>query len=179
MENLRSQTTFVAGIHGSGKGRLCKQISTHNGSFHVTASSLIKRGASLGPHKRVEDAVENQQILIKEHQKLCHLQDRVLLDGHFCLLNSDGEIKRLPVDVFRALKVSKVILVICQPNSVYRRLIERDGTAHDQTINEIKEFQNQEIEHARFVTDTLDLPMLTVDSEQEDRASTVLEFLGS
>lgn len=171
-------SVFVAGVHGSGKSTLCDEVGPRIGAPCVTASSLIKRAKSMGSGKAVSDVADNQAILISEFRNLSKANTRIILDGHFCLLNQEGEIEELPADVFRLLSIKKIVVVTAEPQVIYERLLARDGSTHGLEVSAIEEFQRAELKNARDVSDELGLPLIEVDSSDGRGAiDAVVEFL--
>ena len=175
MANL---SVFVAGVHGSGKSTLCDEVSRLIGAPFVTASSLIKRAKSMGIEKSVSNVEYNQAILISEFRNLSNANSRIILDGHFCLLNQDGEIEELSANVFRQLSIKQIVLVIAAPPVIYERLLARDGTTHGLEVATIEAFQRAELKNARNVSNELGLPLIEVDSSDGHGAvDAVVDFL--
>lgn len=89
---------LVGGIHGVGKTTLCKYIEKEFGLSHYSSSALIsKLKKKQFTDKRIENIDSNQDFLI---EALCNMNlknQEYLLDGHFCLLNKNGEIVNIPV----------------------------------------------------------------------------------
>ena len=84
---------FVAGIHGVGKTYLASHAASGSGMTHTSASKLIKeeRGqATWSADKRVAEVDANQQALAKAIRRHNELGIKLLLDGHFVLLNNAG-----------------------------------------------------------------------------------------
>lgn len=57
---------FIGGIHGVGKGKICKEISLYTGLTHFTASQILKwEEISEEGNKLVENISSTQDRLIK------------------------------------------------------------------------------------------------------------------
>ena len=80
-----------------------------------------------------------------------------LLDGHFCLLNADGEITRIPEDTFTQLNPDAIVLLTEDPDIIAQRRFQRDHVEHKPS--EIAQFQNAEIEYAKEVAKKLNVPL--------------------
>lgn len=90
MESNRN-IIFIGGIHGVGKGTICKEISSNTGLIHFTASEILKwEEISERGNKFVGNIASTQGRLINGLKKLIKNNKKYILDGHFCLLNSDG-----------------------------------------------------------------------------------------
>ena len=56
---------FIGGIHGVGKGTICKEISLKTGLIHITASQILKwEDISNLDNKRVENIASTQERLM-------------------------------------------------------------------------------------------------------------------
>lgn len=178
MKRNPSLTIFVAGIHGVGKSTLCGELAPRVGAYHVTASSLIGKAKKLGASKAVPDIEDNQTLLVKEYEKLSARHPRVLLDGHFCLLDECNRVEPLEVGLFRDLGVKKIVVAHCAPQLIHDRIMARDESAHPLNILGIESFQQAELEHAEAVADRLSVPLLLVDtSELALAVDAVMDFV--
>jgi len=119
---------FVSGIHGAGKGTLCAQLNSELGLPVYSCSELIKQNSEyVEDSKVVTTAERNQEALIRGLEKV--KEDRLLLDGHFCLIGKEEEIIVLDDLVFDTISPVAVINVICDATIVHERLLKRDGKA--------------------------------------------------
>jgi len=154
---------FVAGIHAVGKSTVCKSISHEMGIPHYTASQIIreeKSSAVSESSKLVTDVADNQRILIQGASRLLE-QGRFLLDGHFTMRRKlDGGIEPIHADVFRDLRVGRVVVFIDDPEAIAKRMHERDGVLHP--VEMFRSHQDAEMSHAKHVSETLGLPMTTL-----------------
>ncbi|MGJ0483728.1 MAG: ATP-binding protein [Methylomicrobium sp.] len=121
---------FIAGVHGVGKTYLASQLPATFGLIHTSASKLIKEELTMsnwGVDKRVNDVDVNQIALAAAVQRYNAAGTRLLLDGHFVLLNSEDNFLRLDIEVFNSLNLDGVVLLEADPNVIARRIFERDG----------------------------------------------------
>lgn len=155
---------FIGGIHGSGKGTICKLITENQVINHLTASEVLKwTDISSQEDKKVNDINETQDRLITNLKKIVKDDERYLLDGHYCLLNKDNEPEKVPIQTFIDINPSKLIAVYADPWIIKERLEKRDSKIYD--INLIKKFQDLELEYAQEVSKILNVKILTLDSE--------------
>lgn len=158
---------FIAGIHGVGKGTLCKILSSRLHLYFYSCSNIIKANSNyVEKGKGVKDAKGNQSSLLIGISKL--ESDKVALDGHFCLLNSVGDIVELDYDVFDCINPKKVITVTCDANEVRNRLINRDGVSPDAAL--LNEFQQRELKRSIEFSSSRNLPHFTYHSGDEVEA---------
>lgn len=170
---------FVAGIHAVGKSTACKVVSGEFGIPHFTASQIIrdeKSSAVSANSKLVADVADNQRLLVQGVSRL--LEDgHLLLDGHFTMRRqSDGDIEAIHVDVFRELRVGSVVLFTDHPAEISRRMRARDGVSHP--VEMLQSHQNAEIAHAKYVADTLGLPIVTLQAFDTNGMARVMSSWG-
>lgn len=151
---------FVSGIHGVGKNYLCNKLKETTGIRHYSASEIIstQKEKSFSANKLVENIDENQECLLPVVEYLKTKCNLFLLDGHFCLTNDSGVIQRVPLKVFESLAPEAIILLTAEPEVIAERRKKRDGISLD--LNNLKDFQNMEIEYAKEVAQRLNIPLI-------------------
>ena len=84
---------FIAGVHGVGKGYLCSFAKDDFGVTHVSASELIKNNSNIkfDNSKLTATPDKNQSILLTALNALKSKVSNILLDGHFTLINKNGD----------------------------------------------------------------------------------------
>lgn len=171
-------TIFVAGVHGVGKTFATKPACQKLGLVHATASQLIKeeRGqATWDAAKVVSDVDQNQAALISAARRIRESGATLVVDGHFVLRLAPGSHKRLPVQVFRALDCSSVLLI----RSPVPVLLERLQARQDMSWSEVEltEFSKAEDAHGAEVAMALGIPLKILDSPSVQEVETWLERL--
>lgn len=174
-------TIFLAGAHGVGKTYLAHRTALRLGVQHVTASELIKeeRGRATWTHdRRVHQVAENQEALIAAVARRGSACQPLLLDGHFVLRGSAGQLVELGLDVFARLHVAAVVLIEAPDEIVAERLASRGGPCAE--LSSIRALATAERAHARRVCSLLGLPLVSLDSPSEEQfAQTVERLLGA
>ncbi|EWH05516.1 hypothetical protein AT00_14915 [Pseudoalteromonas lipolytica SCSIO 04301] len=152
---------FVSGIHGSGKGTLCAQLSSITGISNHSCSQIIKDNSNYVEHSKfVSKAEENQTILL---HGISNLKDTsFLLDGHFCLLAKDHSIIEIDDTIFIKMSPTKIIHVVCNEKIIEKRLKDRDGNSIDLSI--LKEMQHKETVKAKELACKLGIPIYEYNS---------------
>jgi adenylate kinase len=152
---------FIGGIHGVGKTSLCKDLSDRYNMPHYSASQLIseEKKEVYSQNKLIPDIVQNQDFLSASINRL-GISDWFLLDGHFCLLNQESEITRIPLNTFRNISPNSIIVLTDSISSIQDRFSQRDSYRFDHHL--LQSFQNKEIEYAEEVSSELLIPSLTV-----------------
>lgn len=148
---------FIAGVHGVGKGTYATKIM-HSKFTHYSCSDLIhKMNKQVYAEKIVEDINDNQYILNNAINLFVKEKD-VIYDGHFVLINNNRELEKIPMEVYRKMDLSEIIVLIAEPYIIKNRLIKRDIKTW-MTDEEIDKFQNLEIEYAMQVANELKIPI--------------------
>lgn len=152
---MRGNIIFIGGIHGVGKGTLCKNVASALNMVHLTASEVLKwSDFSEDPsNKRVKDIHSTQDRLIENLNRIVQPNQTYLLDGHFCLQNAEGIIEKVPDNIFIGINPIKIILVTEDPEEIAIRLFQRDGKEYD--VQLLKRMQGIEKEHALHVSKIL------------------------
>jgi adenylate kinase len=169
---------FIAGVHGVGKTTLCNALVARFSIEHFSASNLIakEREEEHLRSKQVENIAGNQDYLVVALNKYLNSTNWYLLDGHFCLLNKDNKITRIPYSTYEGIAPSAILVLVDKPENIYARLDSRDSIRHDLSL--LKSFQEQEILYAEYIRDKLSIPYLMSNSiENKDEIFTFIESL--
>lgn len=160
---------FLAGIHGVGKTHLGRPVAERLRIRFAIASQLIReeRGRSTWSSDRFAAEIDDNQLaLIKAIQRLSQSRGVVLLDGHFVLKNTRGEIVPLSIEVFRQLELSGAVLMKNAPGVIAERLLKRSGANYD--LQEIADLQTAEEGHATVVCSTLGISLCCLSMPTEE-----------
>nr|WP_298655519.1 ATP-binding protein [uncultured Flavobacterium sp.] len=123
---------FIGGIHGVGKGTICKKIASKTDLIHITASEILKWDEiSSSDNKLVNNISSTQERLINGLKSLIKNDKRYLLDGHFCLLNSNGIPCKIDEDTFDSINPKIISIVIDDIGKIVDRLEKRDNKKYD------------------------------------------------
>ena len=140
----------------------------------MSASEIIKWKDP--KEKKVEDVPSNQNLLVENLQKLVDIDRPYLLDGHFCLMNSQDEIERVPMQTFQDINPEMIILLVEDLNVILQRLKERDDKRYDP--KHIKLLLENEISWARNAADKLGVEIYIIKvSEYEKVKSVIADFV--
>lgn len=171
---MRGNLIFIGGIHGVGKGTLCKNVASVLNMVHLTASEVLKwSDFSEDPaNKRVKDIYSTQDHLIQNLNRIVQPNQTYLLDGHFCLQNDEGIIEKIPDNIFIGINPIKIILVTENPEEIGRRLFQRDEKEYD--IQLLKQMQEIEREHALHVSQLLGREFYEINSNSIDTLKKIL-----
>lgn len=123
---------FIGGIHGTGKTSICQLLSEKYNIPHYSSGMLINKGKQI--YKQVDKINDNQEILIKEIERLSNYHNNIILDGHYTLLDKSNNIQYIPEELFSKLNIKQMILLKCNIDIIYNRLKERDNIDYDKNI---------------------------------------------
>jgi len=152
---------FIGGIHGVGKGTICKEIALKTDLIHFTASQILKwEEISDSDNKLVKNITSTQDRLLKGLKNLIKKDKKYLLDGHFCLLNSNEIPSRIDEDTFDQINPKVIAIVIDDVERIVKRLEARDGKIYD--IKILNELQKIEIEYAKYLSDKYSIPYIEI-----------------
>ena len=154
-------TYFLAGIYGVGKSTLGVALSQQLDIPFYSAGDLISQvnGEIYGANKAVANKENNQGILAMQVRSLLEDYEKILLAGHFCIINKCGEVDCLPRDVFEKLQIEKIILLEAEQGRILEHLHNRDAKVYSPAIIEALMLTERKMAHA--VADRLGCPMVT------------------
>lgn len=151
------KTIFLGGIHGVGKSSAARLLSRKLGAAIVTASELIREARhgqrTWDAEKRATAIPENQRLLVRAFRGREWVESIVILDGHFTLRNTSGNLERISIDIFKALSPTLLVVLTGDPGEIASRLHERDGI--DYSVELLEEMQRVEAIHAVMVGEAL------------------------
>lgn len=152
---------FIGGIHGVGKGTICREIALKTELIHLTASQILKwEEISDIDNKLVKDITSSQDRLIKGLKNLIKKDAVYLLDGHFCLLNSNGTPRRIDEDTFDKINPKAIAIVVDNVKKIAERLEVRDGKIY--AVRILNELQQMEIEYAKYLSIKYSIPYIEI-----------------
>ncbi|RXG25445.1 ATP-binding protein [Leeuwenhoekiella marinoflava] len=152
---------FIGGIHGVGKGTICDKICEQTNFVHITASEILRWDEISKPqNKKVENIQNTQERLIAGLDEALKKNKNYLLDGHFCLFNSEGEVEKVPMETFEKIAPELIAIVTDKIDVVKERLEKRDNKTYNFDI--LKSMQIAEMEHARQISLELKVPFIEI-----------------
>lgn len=171
-------TIFIAGVHGVGKTYYTSLLTDKYRSFErISASSLIREDESISDvNKQVKDIEYNQKVMVKNFLKIREVSNSVFLfDGHFVLVNEDGKICDISIDVFKPLAFSEIILFIDNVKGIYSRLKTRDINS-DLNISQLSKMQDQEVLVAKNISEKLSVPLHIINLENQREEDILIQL---
>lgn len=163
----------MGGIHGVGKGTLCKEVCAEHGFKHLSASEVLKWvEISEKENKLVADFSLSQNRLIRNLQHQVKTGEKYLLDGHYCLLNSNLEPKKIDFETFELLNPFAFSIVVDEIQDIKNRLEQRDNREYNYDL--LSKFQQIELQYSIEIADKLDKPHLILRKEEAEKLITFL-----
>lgn len=158
---------FIAGIHGVGKTSFTNRLNEMCQIDVYSASQLIAdyKSETFNMDKRVEKIYDNQIILRNALIQKDLINKKILLDGHFCLLDKNNKIVRIPLETFTDLEFSAIVLLMENVNVISSRRKLRDGIEIDKQLT--KKFQKAELLFAKEVANNLGVPLFVCEGEKK------------
>ncbi len=158
---LTNNIIFIGGIHGVGKGTICKEIASITDIIHITASEILKwNEISSSENKLVNNISSTQERLTNGLKNLIQKEKKYLLDGHFCVLNSNGIPCRIDEETFDNINPKIISIVIDDIEKIVDRLEKRDNKKYD--INILNKLQEMEIEYAKYLSKKNSIPYVEI-----------------
>lgn len=154
---MSSRIHFIGGIHGVGKSTICREICVATNITYLSASDLLNwKEIKANPlDKKVDDISMTQMRLVDALEKTILPDTNYLLDGHYCLFNSDGEVTPIRQDVFIQISPCSLGVIVGDTRTISERLEKRDGKKYDQAL--LRKMQDAELNHAKIISSTLRL----------------------
>lgn len=168
-----SKIIFVGGIHAVGKGTVCEKLTQKFNFEHLSASQVLKwNEISDLKNKKVQSFSTTQDRLLNNLSRIIEPNKKYLLDGHFTLLNSNGEPEKIDESTFIGIQPESIILLTCEPKIIFERLKQRDNSNYKLSV--LEKMQEMEIEHANYISNILDIPLFNVIG---GNTSSIFEYL--
>jgi adenylate kinase len=155
MEKLFSNISFIGGIHGVGKSTICNSLCAALNVRYLSASEVLKwiEINDDAKNKKVQDIPLTQDRLIAGLIKRVEKNHHYLLDGHYCLLDKNSKIVKVPFETFEAINPVSLHLIIGVVSEIKSRLELRDKKIYDYQL--LDDMQNHEIDYAKELSKKL------------------------
>lgn len=159
MDKTDNRIAFIGGIHGVGKSTICRHISSELNLEYLSASELLKWKDinEDAKNKKVKDIPDTQNRLILGLTNTVQKGKNYLLDGHYCLLNSDNEVVNVPLETFEEINPFSLNLILGDISEIKKRLETRDNKPYDYAL--LERLQSEEITYAKYLSKTLGITL--------------------
>lgn len=165
MRSTTRRIVFIGGVNGVGKTALSNELSKRlDNRVVLTCREIIEWN---NPHiKHVGNVKDNQDVLLSNIPFFIDIEKQYLLNGHFCLINKEMMIEKIPLYVFETLSPSVIVVVINKVDLIRKRLLERDGI--DYSLSLLEDFQEQELEYSKTIAENLGIKLLLYSGDNVD-----------
>ena len=167
-EVLTLHYALLVGVHGVGKTTLLNNLRDDIQFTALSISDLIRQaGNEIRLNNKFTGNIANNQELWKQELATYPFQkdEIVILDGHFTLLDSLGQIIELPYSTFDGLKINRIILKIEDPSIIQKRLMKRDNSHWDKDL--IDSFQAKEQRRVIEFAQLEKIPLFLYDNDSK------------
>jgi len=177
LQPKKPRPIFVGGVHGVGKTTLCNELALEFRIPHLTASNLIKEHQKIphSQHKVVHDIEGNQGALVEALSAIEITSLTYILDGHYTLIDSENEVKRIPLGAFTRVSPLSLVIVTGKPCEIKERLQSRDSTEY--TVDFIEYMQELEIKHAQYIAQQTGAHLEIVSAQKVAGLKSIIESL--
>jgi adenylate kinase len=150
---------FVGGIHGAGKSKICKDLSSILNFPFFSSSEIIKWNENNidAANKYVNDISYTQTKLIEGLNEIKKHTNSFILDGHFCLFDKTGKPINIDFKIFNSISPNIIIVQTENIKTIQDRLLKRDNKKYD--INTLKQMEIMELSNAKNVSELLKVPI--------------------
>lgn len=148
---MKSGVIFIAGVYGTGKTTVAKELSKRLAVPCFQASELIAdyNGEHYGATKHVKDVRHNQAILNEAVANLRTKHKTLILTGHFAIFSGEHAVEVVPQEIFWQLGIAAIVLLETTVERVKRHIRERDGREYAETeISALAEAEHRLAEQA-------------------------------
>lgn len=155
----------MTGIHGVGKTTLIRKLQKEIKLSAYSVSDLIRSaGNNIDTSEKNTGNISGNQELWKKQLLDINVENnaQLLLDGHCCLLDKNGNIYEIPQDTFKDTDLNKIILIKNNPEVTVRNLRKRDNKKYE--LEFIKQFQKCEEECAMKLSEAYHVPLFVYDN---------------
>ena len=160
---------------GSGKAHLQRSFPLLQAFRAFLQGDLISKinGEKYGSNKVVADKNKNQDILAACVSEILQKSEAIILAGHFCIVNREGKVEKIPDAVFAKLQIEKIILLEAAPQIIRKHLSGRDGK--DYSLQVIEVLLSKERQCSESTAEKLRCPLVIHPMRYTDEDAKLLE----
>ena len=103
--------------------------------------------------KKVYDISLTQDRLINGLIRRIDKNQHYLLDGHYCLLDKDNNIRKIPYTTFEKINPISLHIILGKVSEIKSRLELRDSHFYDSSL--LEDMQNEELSYAQELSNHL------------------------
>lgn len=171
---MNNNIVFIGGIHGVGKSTICKKACDILKIKYLSASEVLmwKDINNDTTNKNVEDIEITQDRLIDGLKRVLNEANNYILDGHFCLFDSKGEINRVSIGTFLHIGPIAICNIVGDTEKISKRLSERDGKIY--AAEKLAIMQAEETSYGKIVAEKLGVPYFEITNTESNILSNIL-----
>lgn len=159
---IKNKLIFLGGVHGTGKTTYSNEILSAYGYNCVSASELIRQyKGEVNINKTVSKIEDNQMILLSAIKKYQKENYKVVIDGHFCIINAKGLPENISIEVFKEMKPELLLLAEIPSEQLQKNLNKREEMRISVSLND---FVLQEHKQADLVSKEIGIPMKVINT---------------
>lgn len=149
---------LMGGIHGVGKTTTGEYCAKQTGLKFISAGEILINNTIIKEDhgKSVSNIKDIQDLLILGLKDIINPESFYLLDGHFCLIDESGQIKRIPISVFKEISLIAIIILTDSPLNIKKKIKKRDGL--DFTVDFLDTMQKEEKNYGLKIASSLKIP---------------------
>ena len=153
---------FLAGVHGVGKTTIGSRIAQKFNYSFFASSELIKQELDIeyASDKKIDKAEYTQDALLMQLKEIKKNNCKIILDGHFCLVDKSNNIYRISEHVFEKMGIDQIILLKASPKVLMNRNLLKNGV--QETIKFYECFQKEEEEYAKEFASRHNVPISVI-----------------
>lgn len=160
------KSILLSGAHGVGKGYFLQKNFVNDIRFEILGASKIiskyKQPEDAG-YKQVKNISNNQDILLKALSiEKSKISKDIILDGHICMINAEGEVESIPENFFVEAEIGGIILLQDDAEYIIQRQKERDGIVLDKEV--VRKIQEEEAKYCEYLLRKHNIPYNIIDS---------------
>lgn len=150
---------YIGGINFVDKAIICKQICEEFGLEYLSANELSISKENHCDHENNKDnnIYETSIELIQGLKNIVQQDKYYLLDWHYCHLNYENEVVRIPYEIIKSIDPISLNLIIVNIDSIKDQLEEKDNIEYSYEL--LERLQYNEMIHARMVSEQLGIEL--------------------
>ena len=151
---------FISGVYGVGKSTIAHELASvlHIPSFACSELISHVNGEDYSVTKTVSNKEKNQDILASQVSQLLMTHSKMILTGHFCIVNKENSVDILPANIFDKLHLDRIILLDASSDKILENLKSRDCRNYPEDT--IEAIRRQERTSAQETAARLSCPLI-------------------
>lgn len=168
---------LIGGIHGVGKTTTGEYIAEQTGLKFISAGEILIDSTIVedNPSKSVSNIEDIQDLLIFGLRDIIEPESFYLLDGHLCLIDESGQIRKVPSYIFQKISPIAIIILTDTPSNIREKIKNRDGL--DFTIGFLDMMQQEEENYGLEIASLLSIPCYIANLAESGRLISIIKSI--